>query len=456
MSEPALPDDPSRWPDDPHQLLGVPRDVSPRDLRRAYTRLIRTYKPEQFPEQFRRIRAAYEAALRLAEFFAAPAGEPEASIPAEPPGASAPGSPADDPDVLWERAAAGDEAGAYAALADLHRRRPDRPDLPLRLYWLLALNPDLDPDRPAADWLATALRQTGLTGPALELYRRELDERPAEALTAGERLREVAAAPERVAEVLTGRAKAAVRLKRWDVLRADLAAARERVRPWDEAAWLGLQLTALDGLAWEAGDPLAGALMAECRREVEDLQHLAVRQPEAFDRLDFLLAATAGWRDAKEEADLPPALIELLPRAWARPYAEARPLLVRVLEQVGAAPRNWLRHFDALGRHCPAALAQFGGLLAQYQDRLDEEPPVPHPRGVLAGLVADFLAEQDRLAYGALRPRLLAFCLREAVGPEMVAAVAPPTGVGGALLSEALMADWPLRYVCWACRLFWA
>jgi hypothetical protein len=77
VSEASLPDDPARWPTDPHELLGVPRNVGPLDLRRAYTRLIRTYKPEQFPEQFRHIRAAYESALRLAEFFSA-RGESEA------------------------------------------------------------------------------------------------------------------------------------------------------------------------------------------------------------------------------------------------------------------------------------------------------------------------------------------------------------------------------------------
>jgi hypothetical protein len=77
VSERSLPDDPSQWPADPHALLGVPRDVGPRELKRAYTRLIRTYKPERFPEEFRRIRAAYEAAVRLAEFYAA-SGEPGA------------------------------------------------------------------------------------------------------------------------------------------------------------------------------------------------------------------------------------------------------------------------------------------------------------------------------------------------------------------------------------------
>ena len=41
-----LPEDLSRWPTDPYALLGVTHDVAPRDLKRAYTQLIRTYKPE--------------------------------------------------------------------------------------------------------------------------------------------------------------------------------------------------------------------------------------------------------------------------------------------------------------------------------------------------------------------------------------------------------------------------
>ena len=55
-----LPNDIGRWPKDPFKLLGVPFDVTPRDLKRAYTRRIRTYKPEHAPEEFRRIREAYD------------------------------------------------------------------------------------------------------------------------------------------------------------------------------------------------------------------------------------------------------------------------------------------------------------------------------------------------------------------------------------------------------------
>src|SRR4051812_35481070 len=59
-----LPDDPRYWPRDPFELLGVAAGASETELKRAYTRLIRRFKPEHSPEQFRLVREAYEAALQ--------------------------------------------------------------------------------------------------------------------------------------------------------------------------------------------------------------------------------------------------------------------------------------------------------------------------------------------------------------------------------------------------------
>ena len=67
MSEHSLPPDPSSWPSDPFRLLGVTPGVSARDLRKAYLALIRSYKPEHSPEEFKRIREAYESALPWAK-----------------------------------------------------------------------------------------------------------------------------------------------------------------------------------------------------------------------------------------------------------------------------------------------------------------------------------------------------------------------------------------------------
>jgi hypothetical protein len=460
-----LPDDPARWPENPHELLGVPRDVSPRDLRKVYTRLIREYKPEQFPEQFRRIRAAYELALKLAEFFTR-SGEP--GTPAtggpdkeSPPVAAPPGSPrrfdpAEDANALWELAAAGHHGRAYAGLVELFRRQPDQADLPLRLYWLLVLEPEVDPGREPCAWLADELRLTRLSGPGVELLRREFDERPAEALAASDALTSIDAPTDRLGGLLATRAAAAGRLGQWEVVRADLDRGRARVRPTDENSWLQLVIAVADQAAWSAGDdPAVDRLLADCRQEVAALGHLAVNQPEPFDRFEFLLSVADGWAGLRLDGDLPPDLLDLLPAAWNRPFPDVRPLLARVIAQAAAAPYLWLRHLDTIQARNPAAVSFVGNLLSRFEERLEEPPAVPHAPADLGRLVLEFLHDTGTLEYDAVRPHLLAFCLQEAIGPELAVTVAP-NSVGGNLLRQCVPSDWPLRILCWSCRLAWA
>ena len=45
---------------DPHKLLGVPADATAEEVRRAYLRRIKVFKPDRDPVAFRRLRAAYE------------------------------------------------------------------------------------------------------------------------------------------------------------------------------------------------------------------------------------------------------------------------------------------------------------------------------------------------------------------------------------------------------------
>src|SRR6478752_3317379 len=72
MTPPELPDDPAEWPTDPFALPGVEPGASELDIKRAYTRLIRRFKPEHAPDQFRRIREAYEACLEGFRWLAPP------------------------------------------------------------------------------------------------------------------------------------------------------------------------------------------------------------------------------------------------------------------------------------------------------------------------------------------------------------------------------------------------
>ncbi len=68
MPEHELPPNHQDWPSNCYELLGVAREADRTTLRRAYTQLIRRYKPEHAPEQFRLIRAAYDSALQFVEW----------------------------------------------------------------------------------------------------------------------------------------------------------------------------------------------------------------------------------------------------------------------------------------------------------------------------------------------------------------------------------------------------
>ena len=46
---------------DPHAVLGLPPDCDDETIRRRYLELVRQFSPEQHPEKFAAIRAAYES-----------------------------------------------------------------------------------------------------------------------------------------------------------------------------------------------------------------------------------------------------------------------------------------------------------------------------------------------------------------------------------------------------------
>src|SRR4051812_230515 len=167
MNDLPLPDDVSRWPRDPYTLLGVSLDTPLREVKKAYAQLLRRFRPEESPEQFRRIRDAFEAIQYYAKFSAphplplesaeetapAPADDQSPSpseIPAEPdfePAASAvnpltvpvpaPAAKQDELAQLWEKACTGGEAVAYRRMREIYEGDPREIDVLLRLYWLL-------------------------------------------------------------------------------------------------------------------------------------------------------------------------------------------------------------------------------------------------------------------------------------------------------------------------------
>ncbi len=78
----------------PWQTLGVAPDVAMADLRRRYAALIKEFRPETHPQDFARIREAYEAVLPIARRREAEAFE---QVPVDAAPAPSPPEPVDEP-----------------------------------------------------------------------------------------------------------------------------------------------------------------------------------------------------------------------------------------------------------------------------------------------------------------------------------------------------------------------
>jgi hypothetical protein len=319
--------------------------------------------------------------------------------------------------------------------------------------------------------LVEGLLANGLAGPLRELYYEETTDNPAEALSERyERLLDAPINAGQLADLIEGRFQAAVRLKRWDVLEADLAKLRPRFGLGEEQLWLRLLFSLADRLAWET-DSAGARLLSICHEEFVRYEHLASNMSPYFDRFDLLLQASTEWRAltrqkgflgtiwrlANTHTDdlfkslprrVPVAILRLIAESWSRPLAEVRESLTSILEVMAASPQQWLKHLDTMRQRAPATLALFGELLDRFETTREGESE-RHDGDIPTGLVLAFLARTHASNYEKERGRLLLFCVRENLAPEEIAKVASGW-------SQALTNDWPLRYVCRACRLFWA
>jgi hypothetical protein len=476
MNEHSLPEDLSAWPSSPYQLLGVQFGVSPNDLRRAYTRLIRTYKPEQFPEQFRRIREAYEAVLSQVEFFRVihqetqqseepksdepKSQEPNLSLddPSPDPAVIVPrpwqptADDADELDRLWQRACGGEEEAVYRRLVELHEAKRERTDVVLRLYWLLSLTPVLAPGRSPCSWLAEGLRAGGLTGPLWELYRREIMDNPEEAISerCTELLRRATGSGQsagQLTDLAELRWQAATRLGNWKIIDTDMDLLHDRLARDDVEAWVRLVISAAEKLGGQQGSE-AQNLVKNCQAEINRYPELHTRLGDAMDRLEQQLHAAAALDKLEKGARSfqPVGLISLIRLSLNRSSDELRPALMEYLSRMASDPRRALEDLDMVPRTAASVLAQFSNILVQFRGYMEED----RSRGMLAQIVQEFIDETEFRSYAFFRLPLMEFCNREAILPEVVAEHA-----NNDALSHEIMSDWPLRCVCLGCYLFW-
>jgi hypothetical protein len=483
MSDSHLPEDVNQWPEDPHAILGIVHGADYRTFRRAYAGLIRRYKPEQFPEEFRRIRDAYEAlkfwfempdeirariressasddepdVISLAQYEEAPsdtAAEPER-----------PSGPSFEQVVesLWQEANRGELDQAYRGLVELERQSPGREETCVRLYWMLALWPGLAPEKRAVEWIVRGLNCNGLAGRLLELYHNELEEDPDEA--EGDRCRgllSVAAPAARTAELAAARWAAARPANRSILIVQDLPELEPRLAD-DEDALAMLRIAALGHLAWE-NTPEIREWMNRCRARLEDCAAANHRMAHALTRCDFLVELAAQRERLRVGVGAPYEfgmhLYALLPALWNRPIDAVRLPLLDLLAPLVESIAKGLEIFDRLHSEVAAVLHELGqgiGNLYGHSPCSWNRPDLDRLQQAGVGL-AQALPGLKLNGYDAIRPVLLRFCLREGITPgqcvELLLRLTNNPHVSE--VAQQMAADAPLQYLGMANLAFWS
>jgi hypothetical protein len=484
MSDSHLPDDPAQWPADPFALLGVDRHVDQRELRKAYTRLIRIFKPEHFPEQFRRIRAAYEMLEGYVQYREScnangsssedkPSGdstvqhadaseELEAAVivPAE----TAMRVPADNnpAHAAWRLAAEGDPAEAYRQLWELERTPANDSVHYACLYWLLVLQPKLDPVRDRRDWLTAGLQAKGFDARLLELYDRELQGDPEEVLRPRcKQLLECRGPLELMARFAARRWTFAGLMNRWEIIAEELQALREKVSGTDRTAWARLLLAGIEQFQWQEDSRAYNYLVRDYRSELDEYSEDHWELSSELDRCDYLTELTAGWRRLKGNSNLQAgfvdALREMIRRSWAQPFSMVRPQLLRLLSPLVANPRQALGLLDRVCHVSIEVIQQLNMLVDfLYQQRHDYESDSNVDQ--LTALSEAFFRIYDWTYYELVRPKVLYQCIVNNITIYQLADAVEksPQELEKYQITERLRRDLPLRCLVTACHVFWS
>jgi hypothetical protein len=215
-------------------------------------------------------------------------------------------------------------------------------------------------------------------------------------------------------------------------------------------------LLAVDQLAW-SDEASARAALRQCQKEIDEAAHLHARLGDAMVRLDVALEIGSAVRRLVRDRIISRQLAELLARLWNQPLARHRPELLAWLGRMQHDPHRWLEQLDLLHNRASTLLAQLGRSL----DTLLECLPAPFADGrrpqLLAELVLDFMESVVWHDYASIRAPLLDFCYSQLIAPETMLQLLEqvPKYVNSGF-THCLQEDWPLRYACLGCRMFWA
>ena len=408
-----LPDDIAQWPTDPFDLLGAEPGADEKTLKRAYMRLIRKYRPEHAPEQFKRIREAYEFATSpVATAFGRWSENNPAAVTRATSDVHRPSVKSSSLDEIWSTFRDGDEWDARRQLEARYANSPVGQQVLTRLYWVRKLDPE-DKNQAIVRWLIGHLQRHGDLGGARNLLLGELKARPELALDDDISRLLIGTDIEHHLDIFEVRWKEAIRQGNFRFLRDDLANVADQLAFEREVFWARIMIRVSQMLL--LANPTDNALLDEQCTVLGRLRNEHILPPHLEQSVGNLLA----FRDLRIHR--PNVLHRILPVVMACEWPSPLGLDETVVDEWQRNHMDAICELDIIGNELTWIVQTLRFASAVANERLNSaESAVPAER------VEEFVRKLVNCANGvdevpvAFRLCALEFCVRENVSTSQL------------------------------------
>lgn len=432
-----LPEDLDRWPSTPRAVLNVTSTADKSEIRRAYSMLIRRFRPETHPRHFQRVREAMELLLAGLE-HASPRSSLDLDLPPMMESTSSTVRPLSeyDPqpkqgsrivpaghnesafesqrDQIWADYSRQPTAECLQRLFDLASRSEFDPTPFIMGCWAARLSPELSPDRRPFDWLQAGLKKFGGEPELIELLVGEFrdDATLLKEETSGQLTDDIRSS-ELLQAYLSARWRLLAQQNLWKQISREFDKAQKKISYSHPEVWFQIVQRAFElGVLASDGD---GRLLAlNARRELQALASARSvdRQSDYADILEFIRKsyqnqfATDDRRLDELVLDFPvlnPDQFHLRILDFVRSYIDIPTRLLQILTHLATQlPESlWL-----LSTH-----PQAWGMDTHAESTRDHN---------LVSAVELFLKQSGQLDYGNLRPEVAEFCRHECINSTML------------------------------------
>lgn len=481
MSE--LPENLEDWPESPYEILGVSHENSEREVRSAYVKLIKIFKPEKFPEHFRRIRDAYD---RISQYLKlnsrADDGQREIlnlgnglqvsiNFDDEKPETRPITSHAEVEEFEIASARPEQIRTIYEELK--HRSEIDQADHSdyLQMHWMTYCFPEFDDHRTAFQWLMTGLKKLGLDTRLVQVLKSRIELEPT--LILDQAVTDLLMSQPNsflLTTLADLRWSIAVKSNHLDLIKSDLKSLRPVVLEGqhDPHGWIRLTAKAIECLGWS--QEKTETLCKRLHDEIDQLQEFQFEVDSELDRLEFVTHLQKMWAHMRNSrVRLIQETGSLIPATWSHrfgeiPAAELDNVIIDWSEKVLERATYPIRQFDDLAN---MSLGNFDGsavlryLLNFFENRFSLRMQRRQPDKNMKYRIQSFLGRCESITYSELRMRILEFCCDEWVEPyELMAFIAQEPQFEAVCneygLLQSLADDLSLQLVFRAHQTFWS